>query len=45
MVAEVFPQDWEWLDQVVDTLDDDFVAAVMERLAEQIRAALDDVFS
>ncbi|MDX8465460.1 hypothetical protein RFM26_07160 [Mesorhizobium sp. VK23B] len=45
MAEEDPPQDWEWLDHVIGTLDDDFTAAVLERSAEQLRPALSDVFN
>ncbi|WP_192254756.1 hypothetical protein [Mesorhizobium silamurunense] len=45
MAEEDLSQDWNWLDHVIGTLDDDFVAAALERSAEQLRPALDDVFS
>ncbi|WP_245437070.1 hypothetical protein [Mesorhizobium helmanticense] len=44
MIDEPLPQDWDWLDQLVGTLDDDFVEAALERPAEQARPALDDAF-
>jgi antitoxin VapB len=44
MVHELVAQDWDWLDQVIGPLDDDFVEAALERPAEQIRPALDDIF-
>ncbi|WP_181183541.1 MULTISPECIES: hypothetical protein [unclassified Mesorhizobium] len=44
MVEETLSQDWQWLDQVIGPLDDDFVEAALEQSAEQIRPALDDIF-
>ncbi|WP_165779600.1 hypothetical protein [Mesorhizobium sanjuanii] len=44
MIDEPLPQDWDWLDQVVGMVDDDFVEAVLERSAEQVRPSLDDAF-
>ncbi|MDX8515436.1 antitoxin [Mesorhizobium captivum] len=44
VVLEPLPQDWAWLDQVIGTLDDDFVEAAQERVEEQKRPALGDVF-
>ncbi|WP_167484313.1 hypothetical protein [Mesorhizobium tamadayense] len=45
MLDERLSQNWDWLDQVVGTLDDGFVEAALERPAEQMRPALDDVFN
>lgn len=44
IILEPLAQDWAWLDQVIGTLDDDFVEATLERPAEQDRPALDDLF-
>ena len=45
MTQKPLPQDWDWLDQLTGPLDDDFVEAALEKPAEQIRPALDDVFN
>ncbi len=44
MTQKQLPEDWDWLDQLVGPLDDDFVEAASEKCAEQMRTALDDVF-
>ena len=36
--------DWAWLDALVGKLDDDFVEAVQEDVAQQERPALDKLF-
>ncbi|QPC91193.1 antitoxin [Mesorhizobium sp. INR15] len=44
VILEPLAQDWAWLDQLAGPVDDDFVEAVLEQPAEQVRPALDDVF-
>ncbi len=41
VILEPIADDWEWLEEVVGPLDDDFVQAVGEAPAEQNREALD----
>jgi antitoxin VapB len=41
VILEPIARDWEWLDEVIGALDDDFVQAVTEQPSEQNRAALD----
>jgi antitoxin VapB len=36
--------DWAWLDAIAGKLDDDFVEAVQEEVAQQERPALDKLF-
>ncbi|WP_027039446.1 AbrB/MazE/SpoVT family DNA-binding domain-containing protein [Mesorhizobium ciceri] len=44
VILEPLAQDWAWLDQLVGTVDDDFVEAALEHHDQQDRPALDDVF-
>jgi antitoxin VapB len=41
VILEPIPHDWEWLDQVVGPLDEDFEKAVSEQPADQMRPDLD----
>ena len=41
VVLEPIPQDWDWLERLVQPLDEDFVAAVQEEQGEQHRPELD----
>ncbi|MBY4948167.1 type II toxin-antitoxin system VapB family antitoxin [Cupriavidus respiraculi] len=41
VILEPIPRDWEWLDQVVGPVDEDFERAVLEETAEQSRPDLD----
>jgi antitoxin VapB len=44
VILEPVAEDWAWLDAIAGRLDDDFVAAVDERPAEQKRPALRKLF-
>jgi antitoxin VapB len=41
IVIEPLTQDWDWLDEVIGPLDDDFEQAVNEQSAHQDRPELD----
>ena len=41
VILEPVAQDWQWLEQVVAPLDDDFAQAVAESVPAQQRPALD----
>ncbi len=41
LILEPVAQDWAWLDRVVGPVDEAFVAAALERPAEQDRPELD----
>lgn len=41
VILEPIATNWEWLDQLVGPLDDDFAEAATELVAEQARPALD----
>ncbi len=41
VILEPIADGWAWLDEVTGTLDDDFVEAVSEQSAEQVRPGLD----
>jgi antitoxin VapB len=40
VVLEPIPQDWAWLDALIEPLDPDFVDAAMEQPSEQSRPDL-----
>jgi antitoxin VapB len=44
IVLEPVPESWEWLDALVNEVDDDFVSAVRERPEATERPELDKVF-
>jgi antitoxin VapB len=44
IVLEPVPESWEWLDALVDEVDDDFVSAVREQPEATERPELDNVF-
>ena len=44
IVLEPVPESWEWLDALVDEVDDDFVSAVREQPETTARPELDKVF-
>jgi len=44
IVLEPVPESWEWLDALVDEVDDDFVSAVREQPEATERPELDKVF-
>jgi len=44
IVLEPVPESWEWLDALVDDVDDDFVSAVREQPEATERPELDKVF-
>jgi antitoxin VapB len=44
IVLEPVPESWEWLDALVDQVDDDFVSAVREQPEATERPELDKVF-
>jgi len=44
VILEPVPEDWTWLDSIAGKLDDDFVKAVNERPAQQMRPGLDGLF-
>jgi antitoxin VapB len=44
IVLEPVPESWEWLDALVDEVDDDFVSAVREQPEAIERPELDKVF-
>ena len=44
VVLEPAAKNWDWLDSLAGTLDDDFVAAVEEEVPQQERPELDDLF-
>jgi antitoxin VapB len=44
IVLEPVPESWEWLDALVDGVDDDFVSAVREQPEATERPELDKVF-
>ena len=44
IILEPIAHDWQWLDAVTATLDDDFVEAVNEQPAPQEHAELDEFF-
>ena len=44
IVLEPLPESWEWLDALVDEVDDDFVSAVREQPEATERPELDKVF-
>jgi antitoxin VapB len=41
VILEPIARDWEWLDEVIGSLDDDFVQSATEQPAEQSRSVLD----
>lgn len=41
VILEPIAGDWDWLEEVVGPLDDDFVSKVLEPVSEQSRPALD----
>lgn len=41
VILEPIARDWEWLDEVIGPLDDDFEQAATEQPSEQNRPALD----
>ena len=43
VILEPIADDWEWLDQLVGPVDDDFIQATAEQPAAQHRPALDDL--
>jgi len=43
LILEPVSEDWGWLDAIVGEVDPDFEAAVLERLPDQVRPALDDL--
>ena len=44
IVLEPVPESWEWLDALVDEVDDDFVSAVREQPEPTERPELDKMF-
>jgi antitoxin VapB len=44
VILEPVPADWDWLDAIAGKLDDDFVKAAVEDVAEQQRPALKKLF-
>jgi antitoxin VapB len=44
VILEPLPEDWSWLDDIQQKLDDDFVRTVNERPSSQERPGLDDLF-
>lgn len=44
IVLEPVPESWEWLDALVDQVDDDFVSAVREQPEATERPELDKMF-
>lgn len=44
VILEPIATDWSWLDALAGKLDDDFVAAVEERVPPQERASVDSFF-
>lgn len=44
IVLEPVPESWEWLDALVDEVDDDFVSAAREQPEATERPELDTVF-
>jgi antitoxin VapB len=44
IVLEPVPESWEWLDALVDEVDDDFVSAAREQPEATERPELDKVF-
>jgi antitoxin VapB len=45
VILEPIANDWGWLDAIVGKLDPDFVRAVQDQPKEQVRPALDKLFS
>ena len=41
LVLEPVEEDWDWLDEVVGEVDEDFRAGILEEQEEQVRPALD----
>jgi antitoxin VapB len=41
VILEPIPRNWDWLDKIAGTLDDDFVQATEEPMPEQDRPDLD----
>ena len=41
VIIEPLPQNWDWLDEVVGSVDDDFEQAVAEHPPQQDRSELD----
>jgi antitoxin VapB len=41
IILEPIPQNWDWLETIVGTLDDDFVQATEEDMPQQQRPDLD----
>ena len=41
VILEPLPEDWSWLDSIARPIDHEFVEAVSERPADQIRSGLD----
>jgi antitoxin VapB len=44
VILEPIQEDWSWLDELKGTLDQDFVQAVNEPIAQGKRPALDEFF-
>lgn len=44
VILEPVAQDWQWLDQLVGTLDEDFVQATQEVVIDQSRPDVDAFF-
>jgi antitoxin VapB len=44
VILEPVAEDWKWLDALVGQLDQDFVEAATEEMAQQERSALDKFF-
>ncbi len=44
VILEPLADDWNWLDAIVNKLDEDFARAVEEQPEAQDRPALDDLF-
>jgi antitoxin VapB len=44
VILEPMAEDWTWLDSIAGKLDQDFVHAVDERPAPQVRPALEKLF-
>ena len=40
VILEPVPRDWDWLDKILGTLDEDFVRATEESIRDQERADL-----
>lgn len=43
LILEPVSADWKWLDAIVGEVDQDFEAAALERVPDQVRPGIDDL--